>query len=205
MSRPFCYQCYRASTACICGLIPTINNKTHITLLQHPTEATHSKGTAIIAQLYLENITTFVAEDFSQHTSLNKLLQQHNKSTAIVYPDHAASSLSDFNESQQKPVSNLIFIDATWRKAKKIWLTSPNLQQLPCIKLNINKASNYRIRKATDPGHLSTIEAMHHCLQHLEPASRGYDKLLFVFNKMIDFQIQKMGEDTYQNNHSPKD
>jgi DTW domain-containing protein YfiP len=201
MPRSFCYQCHRASAACICGLIPVVNNKTHITLLQHPTEATHSKGTAIIAQLYLKNITTFSAEDFSQHAPLDHLLQQYKKTSAIVYPDNTAITLAEAINHQDVPVSNLIFIDATWRKAKKIWLSSPKLQQLPCIKLNTTIISNYRIRKAADPSHLSTIEALHYCLHHLEPSTANYDKLLDVFDKMIDFQIQQMGEETYQKNY----
>jgi DTW domain-containing protein YfiP len=181
--------------------MPAVNNKTHITLLQHPTEATHSKGTAIIAQLYLKNITTLSAEDFSQHAPLDHLLQQHRNSSAIVYPDNTASTLDEFISQQDTPVSNLIFIDATWRKAKKIWLSSPTLQQLPCIKLNTTNMSNYRIRKAAVSSHLSTIEALHYCLQHLEPSTANYDKLLDVFDKMIDFQIQQMGEATYQKNY----
>ena len=200
MSRSFCYQCHRASIACICGLIPVINNRPHITLLQHPAEATHSKGTAIIAQLYLQNVTTFTGENFSELQSLKDTINQHDYISAIVYPDNSAITLEEF-QRQHGQLDNLIFIDATWRKANKTWLTTPEIHHLPCIRLDTDQASNYRIRKASDESHLSTIEAIYTCLKQLDPDNTKYDRLLDVFDKMINFQIEKMGAETYSRNY----
>ena len=94
-----------------------------------------------------------------------------------------------------------VFIDASWRKAKKIWYLSTNLHQLTAIELDEIKASNYRIRKEPEPGMVSTLESIVNLLSCLEPDSEKYQPLLDIFNEMIDHQIKCMGDEVYQKNY----
>ena len=209
MSRAYCYQCQKAGEACICGLLPKIHNRTNVVVLQHPTETRNPKGSAIIAKLYLKNHQQWIGENFSHHLLLNRLIEQNPASTAIVYPAKASVSRNQLEayaqtvnlEQSKNTISNLIFIDASWRKASKIWHLSKNLHRLPHIRLQPAASSNYRIRKSPGDDHLSTIEAICHCLSQLETSEEKYQPLLDVFDKMIDFQISKMGSETYQKNY----
>jgi DTW domain-containing protein YfiP len=209
MTRAYCYQCNKAKQACICNLIPSIYNRVNIYVLQHPSEAKQAKGSAVIAKLYLQNYQCLTGEDFSGNPLLNVLIQDHAESTFVVYPSESALSLDNcLDEAIKKGQHeanlsnvNLIFIDATWPKAHKIWRLSPNLHALSCIALNLEKQSNYRIRKAPKDNSLSTIEAIVACLGYLENNMDKYQPLIEVFNKMIDFQINKMGDEVYQRNY----
>ena len=206
MSREYCYRCYRPRSACLCGKIKLVRNKPGIIILQHKDEVRHPKGSAIIADLSLQNCVRYVGEDFSAHPELNQLLQTNLSRVFLVFPAEQAMPLSLLN--QQYPVEDalleqyvFIFIDASWRKASKIWHLSTNLHQLKTIKLDHQKVSNYRIRKAPAPGLLSTVESIVALLSSVESATEKYQPLLDVFNAMIDHQIKRMGDSVYQKNH----
>jgi DTW domain-containing protein YfiP len=63
--------------------------------------------------------------------------------------------------------------------------------------------SRYRLRKAPEPGALSTVEAIAQALQTLEtPVS--FEALLRPFEALIEGQIAAMGEAVFQRNHGPK-
>ncbi len=188
MSRAYCYRCYRPEVSCICQWTQLIDSPLKIIILQHPDEVKHPKGSAIIAKLCLQNIDIFIGEDFSTDTKLNKILQENPQTIALVFPSENAE---DFIEAQSKmqTISHLIFIDATWRKAKKIFFSSKNLHQLRRVKLPTNLHSNYRIRKAPKDDFVSTIEAIHYCLNTLHNEG-DYKILLDIFKKMVDAQVE---------------
>jgi len=209
MTRAYCYQCNKAKQACICDLTSKVDNQVNIYVLQHPSETKNSKGSAIIAKLYLQNYQCLSGEDFSDNQQLNTLIEKHSETTFVIYPSEYALSLDHYLGQVVDGVEgggnsrkiNLIFIDATWRKASKIWHLSSNLHSLPCVRLNPETRSNYRIRKVPEDGFLSTIEAIVMSLAQIEGNQNKYRTLLDVFDKMIDFQINKMGDDVYQRNH----
>ncbi|MBY0415032.1 MAG: DTW domain-containing protein [Bdellovibrionales bacterium] len=100
-------------------------------------------------------------------------------------------------------MTHLIVIDGTWRKAKKIFLSSKNLQPLPALSLAPTEESDYRIRKAPSENALSTLEASVMALNILEPKLDTTSATL-AFKKMIDHQIEKMGRVLYQTNYLNK-
>lgn len=174
-----------------------------MTVLQHPDESRLNKGTAIIAKLSLKNYQCWPGEDFSTHNALNQLIDASADSIAVVYPSATAHSINDYMQagSRLKKLKHVIFIDATWRKAKKIWSLSTNLHSLPTLLLESDIKSNYRIRKVPADGYLSTIEAIARCLSVFDEDEVKYQPMLNVFDSMIEFQIDKMGSDTYAKNY----
>ena len=204
MSRSFCYQCQRVNEACFCHKVIQIDNPVSVYVLQHPDESRINKGTAIIAKLSLKNYQCWQGEDFSAHPGLNQLIQSAADSVAVVYPSEKACSVEDSlsENDTSKKIRHLIFIDATWRKAKKIWSLSTNLQALRTIKLDANNKSNYRIRKVPADGYLSTVEAITVSLSAIDQQPEKYQPLLNVFDSMIDFQIEQMGQQTFEHNYN---
>jgi len=170
-------------------------------VLQHPDETRHSKGTAIIASLSLQNYCCWQGEDFSQHQALNSLLEQERDSCCVVFPSDDALLLDDLNEAEKRQIKNLIIIDATWRKAKKIWALSKNLHDLPAIKLSDDYVSRYRIRKVPADGYLSTVEAISYCLAEIENQPAKYRPMLELFDQVIDEKINAMGKNVYRQNY----
>lgn len=206
MSRAFCYQCRRASVACLCGRIEPQQNQVRVVVLQHPDESSHARGSAIIAELGLQQYTCWVGEDFTEHAPLQQLLQAHENGRAgelvLVFPAEEARSLQQVKA--EEPIKTLLFIDASWRKARKIWRTNPQLQRLNCCYLEPSQPSAYRIRKEPRPGYLSTLESIVEALRIIEDAPTAYQPMLELFTEMIDFQIEQMGAETYKKHYQEK-
>jgi DTW domain-containing protein YfiP len=94
----------------------------------------------------------------------------------------------------------LIVPDGTWRKARKLLYLNPLLEALPRVTLWAVAPSRYRLRKAPEPGALSTLEAVVEALNVLEQPAR-FDALLKPFEALIEGQIKAMGAETFQRNH----
>lgn len=199
-SRAFCSDCDFLKSRCLCDTLKNIPNNTHLIVLQHPSESKHPLNTVRIMKKSFKEMTVMVGEDFSNDLKLNTLLCDTKNECALLYPGPASEVL---DEKSNKTITHLILIDGTWRKAKKIFLLSKNLQTLPAIKLNPEENSEYRIRKSPTEGALSTLEASVEALKYLEP-KLDTTSAVASFHKMIDLQIQKMGRVVYQANYLDK-
>jgi DTW domain-containing protein YfiP len=51
MSRIQCPRCLRPQSHCLCPLIPSLDSRTRVLLLQHPSEVNHALNTARLAAL----------------------------------------------------------------------------------------------------------------------------------------------------------
>lgn len=79
--------------------------------------------------------------------------------------------------------------------------TCPSVASLQRYSLGTDTPSRYRIRSASEPGALSTLEAIVMTLNVLEGAPKRFDGLLKTMDWMIEQQIRLMGEAVYQANY----
>ena len=200
-SRAFCPECDFLKSRCLCSTLKVLNNQTHLIILQHPSEQKHPLNTVRIMKKSFQKISLLVGEDFSSDLKLNTVLADSSKYCALLYPEADATIL---NSCAPVPhITDLIIIDGTWRKAKKIYGLSQNLKHLPKLRLIPEQQTDYRIRKSTNENALSTLEAAASALMILEPRLET-QSLLNSFHFMIDYQIKKMGREIYQNNYLDK-
>lgn len=192
MSRPRCSRCQRPSSLCLCALIPALDSRTQVLILQHSSEASHALNTARLAALGLRNAELRVGERFEDDCDAAR-------PSYLLFPGADAIPLGSLADAAQ-PV-RLIVPDGTWRKARKILHVNPWLAELPRVALPEGLSSRYRLRKAPMPGALSTIEAIVTALNLLESPSR-FDELLRPFDALIEGQIDAMGLEVYQRNHA---
>lgn len=197
--RATCPNCEYILARCLCNSLQKIDNKTQIIILQHPSESSHALNTARLMTKSFLNIKLFIGEDFSDHEELNELIKTHKESIALIFPKVGSSALT----SKMGHISHLIFIDGTWKKARKIYLLSKNLADLPTYSLETSKESQYKIRSSEFSKSLSTLEAS---LIALEKIENNLETITLeeTFFKMINFQIEKMGEETYRKNYEKK-
>ena len=194
MSRPCCSRCQRPLAHCLCELIPALDSRTRLLILQHPSEAGHALNTARLAALGLRNAQLKIAERFEEDVDADR-------PSYLLFPGEGAlpvSSLADAGSSLR-----LIVPDGTWRKARKLLHVNPWLAALPRVELPGGLTSRYRLRKAPMPGALSTIEAIVAALDILE-SPRRYDELLRPFEALIEGQISAMGSEVFQRNHGSR-
>ncbi|MGY2291102.1 tRNA-uridine aminocarboxypropyltransferase [Pseudomonas sp. SDO528_S397] len=196
MSRPQCPRCLRPIAHCLCALIPRLDSRTRVLVLQHPSEVNHALNTARLAALGLVNAQLVVGEVFDD---LQALLNPPGYRARLLFPADEAQPLQA-SEPSDEPLL-LVVPDGTWRKARKLLHLNPLLAALPRVTLAAGVESRYRLRKAPGPGALSTVEAIVQALQVLE-APASFDALLKPFEALIDGQIAAMGEAVFQRNHS---
>ncbi|WP_426783206.1 tRNA-uridine aminocarboxypropyltransferase [Pseudomonas atacamensis] len=198
MSRPQCPRCLRPQTHCLCPLIPHLNSRTRVLVLQHPSEVSHALNTARLAALGLSNAELIVGEVFED---LPKLLNRPGYQAHLLFPAEDAQPLQVYVPNDQPML--LVVPDGTWRKARKMLHLNPLLAALPRVTLTEGGVSRYRLRKAPGPGALSTIEAIVQALQTLE-APTTFAPLLKPFEALIEGQIAAMGEEVFQRNHGDR-
>jgi len=198
MSRPQCPRCLRPQTHCLCPLIPHLDSRTRVLVLQHPSEVSHALNTARLAALGLSNAELIVGEVFED---LPKLLNRPGYQARLLFPAEDAQPLQAYAPNDQPML--LVVPDGTWRKARKMLHLNPLLAALPRVTLAEGGVSRYRLRKAPGPGALSTIEAIVQALETLE-APTTFAPLLKPFEALIEGQIAAMGEEVFQRNHGDR-
>ncbi|NWE19069.1 tRNA-uridine aminocarboxypropyltransferase [Pseudomonas sp. P7548] len=195
MSRPRCSRCLRPVARCLCPLIPSLDSRTRVLLLQHPSEVNHALNTARLAALGLNNAQLVVGEVFED---LASLLSPPGYQARLLFPADDAQPLQAYAPGDQALL--LVVPDGTWRKARKLLHLNPLLAALPRVTLAEGSVSRYRLRKAPGPGALSTVEAIVQALQVLE-APASFEPLLKPFEALIEGQIAAMGEEVFRKNH----
>ncbi len=151
---------------------------------------------ARLAALGLVNAQLRIGEVFDD---LDELLGTPGYRPVLLFPGDQAQVLTAYGEADDTPLL-LIVPDGTWRKARKMLYLNPLLAALPRVTLGQLAPSRYRLRKAPEPGAVSTLEAVVQALNVLEqPAS--FDALLRPFEALIEGQIKAMGLETFERNH----
>jgi DTW domain-containing protein YfiP len=112
----------------------------------------------------------------------------------LLFPNQSSKTLERVNNL--KKVDALIILDGTWDKAKRIFLKSQTLQNLPAAKLNSHYSTNYKIRKSNFENGVSSIEAIAFALSELEE-NISIDDALKPFHYFVEQQVlrQKKGSE----------
>lgn len=187
-SRACCPRCARPLAVCYCSLVQSVANRWPVRILQHHRESGHAVGTARIAALSLTRCDlgilrgSFVPEP----------------EDVLVYPGSDARPLEELCDG---PVRRLLFLDASWRKSRRMLHEQPALAALPRYCLTDVPTSRYRIRREPERGFLSTVEAVVLALETLEREPGRYHALLRVMDWMIDQQIRYMGDAVYRRHY----
>lgn len=197
MSRIQCERCLRPQAHCLCPLIPSLDSRTRVLVLQHPSEVRHALNTAKLAALGLLNSELRVGEVFAD---LGALIEVPGYRSALLFPGDGAQPLVNYADDNDERPWLLVVPDGTWRKASKLLHMNPLLAALPRVTLAQVLPSRYRLRKAPADGALSTLEAVVQALNVLEAPGR-FDALLKPFEALIEGQIARMGQDTYRANY----
>ena len=185
--RQRCYDCYRPTTQCFCDIIPRIENRTQILILQHTRERFHAFNTARIVNRSLVNSRVEVG--FTP-----KLAQAQSLLTTgagLLYPGENAKLIGDVPIADRP--DQIVVLDGTWHHAKTMMRDIPWLRDLPQYRIDPANPSQYRIRREPTIEALSTVEATVDLLRSLEPNTDGLDDLLTAFNVMIDRHIAVIG------------
>ena len=165
--RRYCTHCHYPLSTCLCSVLRPVKSQCRIDILQHPKEAKAAKNTAHLLKLCMpQQVNLWLGENEHDFDELKLSLDNDTQNTLLLYPAEHANDLTLAAQPSALVSVRLILIDATWRKAYKMWQLNPWLWPLPTYKLS-NRASHYA-RSASVSGALSTLECVRHTLEHLE-------------------------------------
>nr|GMD58007.1 DTW domain-containing protein [Ipomoea batatas] len=106
--------------------------------------------------------------------------------SVLLFPSEKSGGV----EGLDFEVKNLIVLDGTWAKARRMYNENPWLKLLPHLKLDMDRLSLYgEVRHQPKQGCLSTIESIVYALKAVgEEDLEGLDGLLDVFASMVGDQ-----------------
>ena len=119
------------------------------------------------------------------------------KRCLLIFPGENPLSAA---QAQQRQFSQILLLDGSWRKVRRLLHLNPWLTELPCLAITPSAPSQYRIRKSPRSDGLSTVEAAVAALNALDHRS-NYTDILAAFDQMIDYQIAAMGAATFRKNY----
>jgi len=158
-----CPQCLLAESKCICEAFEPIDSHIGVCMLMYHAEYYKPSNTGqLICQLVKDNFA-FRWERTEVEPTLLELLADPKWYPVIIFPhdnvvpDRQLSALPDSKKlNGRRPL--FVFLDGTWRQAKKMFIKSPYLQSLPVLQLEEVTKGNYQLREAYHEHHLSTVE-----------------------------------------------
>lgn len=203
--RNLCVTCLQPEFGCYCTQVQKLDPKIKFVILIHPIEHKRRIATGRMSHLCLKNSELITGQDYSANQRVNAILEDHQNSCKILYPSKKSLNLTKIlNQDSSRPpaifeqgkLPVVFVIDGTWATAVKTLRQSRNLQTLSQICFTPSQLSQFRVRKQPAKEYVSTIEAIHHTIELLGPGAgfkteqREHDKLLNVFNYMVERQLE---------------
>jgi DTW domain-containing protein YfiP len=163
----------------------------------HPKEFKYIKNnTGRLTGLSLKNSELFVGVDFSNHSKINKLINNPNNYCTILYPSKDSICINEQKLNLDGKQLVIFIIDATWDSSKPMLRQSYNLHNLPRISFTHTKTSAYKFKRQPFAAALSTMESTLCVLeilngQGLEAISKtALADFLHPFENMVKFQME---------------
>ncbi|MBU2916686.1 DTW domain-containing protein [Psychrosphaera sp. F3M07] len=158
-----CESCLLAESKCVCDLVPQLESDIGVCMLMYHAEYYKPSNTGQLICAVIKDNYAFRWQRTELESTLEQLLTNELWYPIIVFPH---DNVEPERQLQQVPDSLqlqgkrplLIFLDGTWRQAKKMFVKSPYLSNLPVLQVSDIAKGNYQLREAYHEHHLSTVE-----------------------------------------------
>lgn len=189
-TRPICSDCLKPLRTCLCRWVTPTPHRIAVLVLQHPREVAHAKGSLPLLQTSLAHCQVLVGERFEPEVLARALAPEAPAGSApmgslLLYPDSGLDGAPVPATSALPQPRQLVLLDASWRKSRKMLHANPALQALPRWGLPAPPPSRYGIRRAQGADQRSTLEAACLALGLLEGRATHYAPLLQAFSGWV--------------------
>lgn len=158
-----CRYCQVVVADCVCQYQPDIETDCAVVLLLSDNEVLKPSNTG---RLILDTVQEGYAFQWSRtepDTDLLALLKDERYQPILVFPedyvDNKERVIADNVDSiiaNKRPL--LIFLDGSWREARRIFRKSEYLNDLPVLSIQPESLSQYIMRRSDNDQHLATAE-----------------------------------------------
>ena len=163
--RARCDNCRFLTEQCVCQWIPVLSTRLKIVILQDPKEAQHAKNTVSLLSLGLPSVECISTAN--QDALSSALRQKDPAKWCLVFPSDDAVPIESIDAGSAAEIEGLILLDATWRKAKKLYFTEPLLHDFNAVCFSRPPVGQYSIRKSPSVESLSTLEACAYAIEQI--------------------------------------
>jgi len=155
-----CERCLLAEHYCICDGVEQAHCDAAVCLLMYHNESFKPSNTGrLIAEIIPDNYA-FRWDRTNPDAALLALLANPEYQPMVIFPASDVEPERVLSEVKvatgKRPL--FIFLDGTWREAKKMIRKSPYLDNLPVLSITPEKLSDYRLRVAPHEHQLGTAE-----------------------------------------------
>jgi DTW domain-containing protein YfiP len=158
-----CESCLLAETRCVCGLVPQLDSSLGVCMLMYHAEYYKPSNTGQLICDVIKDNFAFRWQRTELESELEQLLTSELWYPIIVFPHDNVEVERQIQQVPEKlelggkrPL--LVFLDGTWRQAKKMFVKSPYLAKLPVLQVSHKAKGDYQLREAYHDHHLSTVE-----------------------------------------------
>lgn len=163
--RARCDTCGFLADQCVCKWVPELSTRLKVLILQDPKESKHAKNTVPLLSLGLPSVKCITTENKGELVRVLTLLDPAK--WCLVFPADNASFIESMDANSRAEIEGLILIDATWRKAKKLYFTESILYSFGAISFAQPPKGQYAIRKSPNMASLSTLEACAYAIEQV--------------------------------------
>ncbi|MCW8335828.1 tRNA-uridine aminocarboxypropyltransferase [Vibrio paucivorans] len=165
-----CQYCQVSSQHCICEFQPDIDTNIATMLIVSDNEVFKPSNTGKLIADVIKDTFVYQWNRTEPDPEMLKVLSDPSYLPIIVFPEDyvddkqrliTSTSLEPTNLRKEKAPNCkplFIFIDGSWREARKIFRKSEYLAGLPVLSIKPDSVSQYLMRKSMNEDHLSTAE-----------------------------------------------
>ncbi len=153
-----CPRCLFQQRVCLCASIPIVPTRTRVVIVRHHLERHRSSNSGRLAQFALPN-----SEIIDHGGQLGPAALPSLEGAWLVYPAGEVTQ-----EAPVPPPTKLVFLDATWSQARRMYRKLGALRGVPILRLPDEPMPSARLRESPEAGFVSTIEAIARALRLCE-------------------------------------
>ena len=191
-----CKECMLAEDECICGSIEPVETDFGVCMLMYHAEYYKPSNTGqLICEVVPDNFA-FRWHRTEAEESLLALLNSDEWYPIVVFVHDATEIERQIHEvpsieqrEGRRPL--LVFLDGTWRQAKKMFIKSPYLQGFPVLQLSGITKGSYQLREAVHEHHLSTVEVAFELFKQNGEVELGERLALLFSNFRTAYRVHK--------------
>lgn len=158
-----CKYCQVAEKDCLCEYQPDVESDIAVMLILSENEVFKPSNTG---RLILDTVKDGYAYQWSRtepSQEMLSVLSNPKYQPVVVFPDEYVADknrlvTSDAVTTLGSKVPLFIFLDGSWREARRMFNKSPYLDQLPVMSISPDSVSNYMMRRSDNEQHLATAE-----------------------------------------------
>jgi len=158
-----CQYCQVSQKDCLCAYQPDIESDIAVMLLMSENEVFKPSNTG---RLILDTVKEGYAFQWSRTEPAQEMLDLLSNPAyqpIVVFPDEYVEQKQRLLFSEHQSLDSnktplLIFLDGSWREARRIFKKSPYLDSLPVLSISPTEVSQYMMRRSDNEQHLATAE-----------------------------------------------